>query len=264
MNALTPSPTIRRAAALAAPLLLAGPAGWAQEEFDETVVLIEINATDGDAGFHALLDADAWKEARIDDPDGKKIFKAQITGSLREQGVTEDFFESAEPLCAADPEEPDEEVVPLAEFLERFAAGEYVFTGKTSEGEMLEGAATLTHDLPAAPEIVSFDGSIITWTPGSDLGECQDDALVAEGVIPDPATVPLVGWEVVVEPADEEAVDPLRVFSVQLPPTSTSASVPFEFVSAYLADGVTELKVEVGAIEASGNRTFSEAEFELE
>ena len=38
-------------------LLLAAtmPVSWAQEDFDETKVVIEINATDGDAGLHALL-----------------------------------------------------------------------------------------------------------------------------------------------------------------------------------------------------------------
>lgn len=254
---------IARSAGVAVGLAMTTFPAWAQEEFDETKVLVEINATDGDAGFHALLDADAWKEVRVDDPGGNKIFEEKAKGNLRDQGLTENFFESAEPLCRPDEEEPDEEVVPLAEFLGRFPAGAYSFSGKSNEGDELEGTAELTHDLPAAPDIVSFDGTLITWTRGDDLGRCNDPTLVADGVIVDPMTVPPVGWEVVVEPADEEAVEPLRVFSVQLPATSNSVTVPAEFMHAYMADGVNEFKVEVGAIEASGNQTFSEREFEL-
>ena len=42
-------------------------------EWDDLKVIIEINATDGDAGFHALDDADAWRWFRVTDPDGNKI-----------------------------------------------------------------------------------------------------------------------------------------------------------------------------------------------
>ena len=233
------------------------------EEFDEIKALIEINATDGDAGFHVLFDADAWKDARIDDPDGNLIFDEMAMGALVDQGLTENFFESSEPLCTEDPDEPDEEVVPLADFLARFPAGEYTFSGTTRDDGRLEGTAELTYNLPAAPEITSFDGTTVMWMPGTDLGECDDPALVADGVIADPATVEIVGWEVVVEPADEEAADPLRVYSVQMPPTAMMVTVPADFISAYTDDGFTEFKVEVGAIEESGNQTFAEEEFDL-
>ena len=244
------------------------PVTWAQEEFDETKAFIEMNATDGDAGFHVLLDAEAWKEVRIDDPDGKKIFQEQVKGSLMEQGLTENFFESAEPLCAFDEEDPEAEVVPLSEILERFPAGEYTFTGKIHPGDKLEGTATLTYDLPAAPDISMFDGTedvdpdnaLITWAAGLDLGEkCHDDDLVTDGIITDPALVAIVGWEVVVEPADEESIDPFRVFSVQLPPGQTSVTVSPEYLNAFPPG--TEFKFEVGAIEANDNQTFSEGSF---
>lgn len=233
-------------------------------EFDEAVVLIEINATDGDIGFHSLFDADAWTEALIYSPDGKLLFKEKAKDRLAEQGLTENAFESDEPLCAPDAEEPDAEVVPLSEFVERFDAGVYRFTGKTLDDEGLEGTAELTYELPAAPEILGFDGTLVTWQPGTDLGRCQDDELVSNGTIPDPGGVEIVAWEVVVEPADDEAVDPLRVFSVQLPGDApNTVTVPAEFISAYQAEDVVEFKVEIGAIEASGNRTFSEEEFDL-
>lgn len=254
-------------------LVAVTPVGWAQEEFDEIKVIIEINATDGDAGFHVLGDAEAWKQVRIHDPDGNKIFMAKDHNSLREQGLTEIFFESAEPLCTFDPEEPDEEVVPLSEFLERFSAGDYTFSGVTIEGGRLEGEGTLTYNLPAAPDISATDGrddvdpgnAVISWAGGVDLGgKCHDPELVNDGIITNPASVVVVGWEVVVEPEDEEASDPFRVFSVQLPPGQMSITIPAEYLDAFVSNGVTEFKFEVGAIEASGNQTFSEGTFEID
>ena len=94
------------------------------------------------------MDAEAWQEVGIDDPDGKKIFQEQVKGSLMEQGLTENFFESAEPLCAFDEEDPEAEVVPLSEILERFPAGNYRITAKSNEEGKLTGTATLTHNPP--------------------------------------------------------------------------------------------------------------------
>lgn len=238
---------------------------FAQEPFDETKVLIEINASDGDIGFHVLLDADAWNQVRIDDPNGKRIFQEMAKGPLADQGLTENFFESAEPFCSPElVEEEDDEVVTLAEFLDRFAAGLYIFTGKSNEGDTLVDTALLTYNLPAAPDIGDFDGTgnvptnnaVVEWDPGDDLGECPFNSL-----IPSPGSIAEVGWEVVVEPDDDEAVSPLRVFSIQLPAIQTTVTVPQEFLDTYVAQGVTVFKFEVGAIEASGNQTFSEGRF---
>ena len=42
-------------------------------EFEELKVLIEMNATDGDVGFHALADAGPWWWMRLDDPNLVKL-----------------------------------------------------------------------------------------------------------------------------------------------------------------------------------------------
>jgi len=244
---------------------------WAQESFDEVKALIEINATDGDAGFHVLMDGDAWWSVRMVDPDGNKIFDEKAKGSLREQGLTENFFESAEPLCEFDPEEPEEEVVSLAEFLARFPAGDYELSGVNNEGEKLEDSVELTYNIPAAPDISATEDSVqniasavVSWAAGTDLGEkCHDQDLVDMGIISDPEFVEVVGWELVVEPADDEAADPKRVYSVQLAPGQTSVTVPQEFLQLYFDQGFTTMKFEVGAIEASANQVFSEGEFEI-
>ncbi len=248
------------------------------EEFDERRVLIEINATDGDAGFHALVDGDAWKEVRLN--GDKKFFNAKAYRALREQGLTEIFFESDEPPCDAAVADDPDDVVTIGEVLERFPAGPYDFSGKSIDpGNKLAGGTMLTHALPAAPDISGFDGSpgvdpdnaVIFWDPGTDLGNCPDDELVADGVIPDPASVTVLFWEVVVEPDAEDLPSPKRVFSVQVPAGMTSVQVSPEYLNTYQAEGVTEFKFEVGAVEArmidgestKGNQTFSEGTFEI-
>jgi len=238
-------------------------------EWDELKLIIEINATDGDAGFHALADAGAWRWFRIDDPNGNKILAMRATGILRDQGMTENFFESAEPLCEPDEEEPDELVVTFAEFIDRFPAGDYLFRANNNEGDRVKGTVELTYNLPAAPDISmtdeseqSIDEVIVEWAPGVDLGEkCHDQSLIDDGIIADPADVEIVGWELVVEPDDEEASEPFRKYTVQLPPEQTSVLVPAEYFEMFLGEDFDEFKFEVGAIEESGNQTFSEGTF---
>ena len=71
----------------------------------------------------------------------------------------------------------------------------------------------------------------------------------------------IVGWEVVVEQDADEAPEPSRKFTVQLPPDQTSVLVPAEYLEMFLGEGFDEFKFEVGAIEESGNQTFSEGTF---
>lgn len=245
------------------------PLNAAVAEFDEAKVIIEINATDGDVGFHALFDAEAWKEVRMVDPDGHKIFDEKAFKTLRTQGLTENFFESAEPVCDPEDADEDEAAVSLEEFISRFPDGLYALYGKTNDSEHFSGEAELTYDLPAAPTIddgVAFwaagEEVVLSWSEGTTLGDkCHDADLVAYEIIDIATGEDIVGWEVVVEPEDDEGIEPLRVFSVQLPPGQTEVTVPWEFIETYLDNDVDEFKYEVGAIEASGNQTFSEATF---
>lgn len=247
-------------------------------EFDEFVPIVEINATDGDVGFHVLLDGEAWRWARIWDADGKIIFRARDFNSLREQGLTEIFMESAEPPCWDEEGEADEdEILTVDDFVERFPAGEYIARGRTVEdNERLLSEAELTHHLPAAPlteAVVEWDEEdsewdvSIAWDTGVDLGTCDysPDSLPVP-----PADVEVVRWEVVVEP-DEDAIEeaggelpeglPFSVFSVQVPGHIYSVEVPDEFMQPYLDAGVMYFKYEVGAREESGNQTFTEEVF---
>jgi hypothetical protein len=235
------------------------------DDFGECKVLIEINATDGDIGFHLLMDGDDLNSARIDDPNGTKVFEDQAKGPLREQKLTETFAESAEPLCWADPDaDPDDDIVTLEEFLELWAAGTYTFTGMGDEGEKSEGETELTFELPAAPSDLEFDGSVIEWDAGDDLGNCASaaelDILVADGVLPvHPEDVAVVAWEIVLEP-DVEDGDPTGALKFTIRVAGDIApkevTVPADYLASLPDD--TPVKIEIGAIGADDNATFTE------
>ncbi len=233
-------------------------------DFGECKALVEINATDGDIGFHFLMDGDDLNSARLSDPNGANVFQDQAKGPLLDQKLTETFAESAEPLCWADPNNPDEEIVTLEEFVERWAAGTYVFTGVGDGGERSEGQTELTHELPAAPASVDFDGSMISWDAGDDLGNCASFAelsdLVAAGILlVHPGDVTVVAWEIVLEP-DVEDGDPTGnlVFSIRVPGDiePREVTVPEDYLAALPDD--TPVKIEVGAIGVTDNATFTE------
>jgi hypothetical protein len=237
-------------------------------DFGECKTLVEINATDGDIGFHFLVDGDDLLSVELVDPRGRKVFEKKAKGALRQQRFTETFGESTEPLCAPDPADPDAEVVTLEEFLERWADGTYVFTGKGPGGEKLTGETQLTYALPAAPTAVNFNVAtrVISWAAGTDLGKCASSAaltaLVAEGVLPvHPQNVPVAAWEIVLEP-DVEAGNPVAKlkFTIRVAGTiaPTQVIVPAEYLTSLPAD--TPLKVEVGAIGVDDNATFTEAD----
>lgn len=234
------------------------------DDFEECKVLIEINASDGDIGFHFLMDGDDLNSARIRDPNGTKIFEDEAKGPLREQKLTETFAESAEPLCWPDPEaDPDDEIVTLEEFLDRWAPGTYVFSGSGDEGEKSTGETDLTYDLPAAPANVDFDGSVISWDAGDDLGNCATNEDL-DGLVPDPLpthpeNVLVDAWEIVLEP-DVEDGDPIGslVFSIRVAGdiAPKQVTVPADYLASLPDD--TPAKIEVGAIGGEDNATFTE------
>jgi len=224
-------------------------------DLDECRVLIEINASDGDIGFHVLFDAEGWTTAAISDPSSMPIFDESASNSLEDQTLTENFFESAEPVCEEGlREEPGDEVVTLPEFLLRFPAGTYSFSLDSGDRT---GSTDLTHVIPAAPSEVDFDGKRISWEYGYDLGECT----TVPGGFEVAGEDQIAGYEVVLEPDDDELSK--FKFTIQVPPDVNEVVVPKAYLSSFDAD--TPLKVEVGAIErrpdgSFGNQTFTEAD----
>lgn len=234
------------------------------EDFGECKVLVEINSSDGDVGFHWLVDADDLNSVRIDDPDGNKVYENKAFGPLRDQKLTETFGESAEPVCRESlKEDEDDVVVTVEDFEERWASGSYAISGSGDSGEKLSGETHLSYYLPAAPENLMYANGTVSWQPGSTLGECATEAeldqLVADGVLPiHPMQVPLTAWEVVVELEDGSSLK----FTLRLPVGQTLVTLPAEFLGS-IPDN-TPAKIEVGAIGGnpaigdSDNATFTE------
>ena len=244
------------------------PNSWADDDddeeeipFDEAMIFFELNDTDGDLGIHAKIDGDAWEELEIEDPRGREILDIRVKGRLRRQGLTEIFFESAEPPFDSD--EPGEVTLPPKKFFRRFPEGEYEIEGETLEGDELESTWLLSHVMPAPPEGIELNGIpaaedcdaealpkvsgdvIISWDPVEDshpeIGKAGD--------------IEVVKYEVVVE--REEPT--LLIFSVELPPEVTEVTVPAAFID--LAD---EFKFEILVQTATGNRTAVESCFEVD
>ncbi len=214
---------------------VAAPEAWAKK-LDETGIWIEINDTDGDAGIQIFLDGEGWDRMKVFDPDGRKVMQVKAKRSVGIQGITELFLESAEPSF-------DEQ--PLDEFLALFPEGTYRFLGRTTDGKELKGKARLTHAIPGAP---------LQVFPVEEDVDPENAEFVWE-LVADPPGSEIVLYQVVVECEEPE----LRVFSADVGPTVDSITVPPEFL-----EGGEECKWEVLAVEESGNRTISEAEFDIE
>lgn len=207
------------------------PSWGPYNEFGECKVLVEMNASDGDVGFHFLIDGDNLIRTSLFNPHWRKIWSYYVKKELRKQTLTESFNESAEPLCYDpvldnDPEDEEtfendeEDFRTLAEFVELWKAGRYYFVGLDNEFHWAVGKTYLTFNLGAAPaevdlELEEENGDVegeITWQMGEDFGMCSEFGLG----IPDGVTLitdvgngdedyeTIVAWEIVLEPEFED------------------------------------------------------------
>jgi hypothetical protein len=213
---------------------------WAAS-FSQTKIIIEVNATAEDAGIQIFVDAEGWNRLEVFDPKGQKIVDVTGSNSVRKQGVTELFFESAEPSF---------EEQSLEELFALFPAGSYTFRGTTVDGQPLNGKAQLSHAIPAGPQIVSpAEGTVLA----------PNNPVVIDWnavTTPFPGTtspIKIRGYQIIVEQVKPE---PLRIFSVNVPAAVTSVTVSPEFIQAN-----AEYNFEVLTIDAGGNQTISEGSF---
>jgi hypothetical protein len=220
------------AALVLAPVLIAA-ARPKPVPFADARLIVEVNATDGDAGLQIFVDADPWKQVSIHRPDGQQIVDFRTAGPVDAYGLTELFSESSEP--------PFTEFT-LDSFKALFPAGQYAFSGTTIDGTALTGTATLSHHIPNGPEILSpadgarvdDDAVVVKWSPGTQ-----------------PVGVDIRAYQVVVT-----RENPHRVLAVDLPASVTSLTLPEEFLESR-----TAYALEVLAIEAGGNQTLTEMAF---
>ena len=264
-------------AVLALILGAAVPGVWAEDdenEFEVAELFFELNNTDGDLGIHALVDGGPWKYLKIEDTNERGILRVSASGRLRRQGLTELFFESAEPTF--------DELSPRR-FFRRFPEGEYEIEGITLEGEELENEVELTHLMPApADGITLYEGGPVIDLEVVDCDEGPVPVVSSPVIISwDPVThshpelgrtdepVDIVNYEVVVEVEWEMMVDGeleefTSVFSIILPPDQTSVTIPQELIELGLEEAEGEFKYEILAREASYNQTAIESCFVVE
>lgn len=145
-------------------------------KYEKIRFFFELNHSHGDLGVQLLLlPGTDWKDLKIYFPNGKQMLELESSNALRTQGVSELFFESAEP--------PFEDVS-KATVLRRFPEGKYKFFADTLKGLDLLGYATLSHKFPDPPEItnpigaedpprttidVVSNGLNVTWNPVNNI-----------------------------------------------------------------------------------------------
>lgn len=221
--------------------------------FGEARLYFELNHTDGDLGIHSLIDGDAWKRLEIDDPNDVRMLDVFVRGRLRKQGLTEVFFESAEP--------PFDELAPKT-FFRRFPEGVYAFSGLTLDGQELDSEVTLSHILSAPPanirisEVPAAENCDAAPLPSvnAPVAISWDAVTRSHPQIGKQGAVEIEHYQLVVE--REEPT--LLVFSVELPPDLTTFTIPNDFIA--LGDA---FKFEIIAKATNGNQTAVESCFEI-
>ncbi len=232
--------------------------GDAEElEFEVTELYFELNNTDGDLGIHSVVDGDAWTQLTYEDRNGRELIGVQLSGSMVAQGLTEFFFESAEPTF--------DEVSP-AEFFSRFPSGTYGVEGITIDGQKIEGEATLSAVLPAPP-VVYIGANPLGSHEGCADDPTEDPVAMQElsgGLrvewdpvyshhpeIGDPGIVEIDIYQFVFETEDVH-------LTVDLDPDTTEIIIPAEFVSSGDSG-----KLEVLVRDSTHNQVAIEACFQV-
>ena len=208
-------------------------------QLEDARLKFEINATDGDGGVQVFVDGEEWQTMSIFDPGGHRIFSTETRGRLARFGGSELFLESGEPPFSE---------LPLRKLLKQWPAGVYRFRGTGADGQLFRGAARLTHNLPAGPELVSP-------VEGSAPQDPRSTVLRWHRVRP-PDGSRIIGYEVVLEHETGRKTLPVVTLDVTMPPTATSLPVPPGFLRRD-----TEYAWEVLAIERTGNQTLSSSTF---
>jgi hypothetical protein len=212
-------------------LLVAAPA-LRGATLAEAKIFIEFNDSDQDIGVHVFLDGE-WQRIRILDPQGQQIFHVFAQGALVRTGLSELFVEG---------EEPTLDELPLDEFFELFPEGEYLFTGKDEEGATIKTRVEFSHLIPEGPNVhAPVDGVpvdrahvIVSWDP------------VTGTIAGDPADLEIEAYEVIIDSS-----------SFIVGADVTSLAVPPEVLEAGTDHGF-----EVIAVDASGNQTITEGDFQ--
>jgi hypothetical protein len=227
------------------------PAAQGRVRFTEAEVFFELNETDGDLGIHASVDGGQWTELAIDGPGDRMLLDIVSRGRLRSQGLTQLFFESAEPPF---------DVLAPDEFFRRFPEGRYEIEARLQDGGEVTGTALLSHVLAGPPQNVTVSG-----VPAAE--SC--DAPVLPNVFA-PVTIrwdPVTGSHPELGKRGPVQISRYQLFveqqnirlSLDLPPTVTEFEIP-----TAVTDLGDEFKFEIIVRTAAGNNTAVESCFAVQ
>jgi hypothetical protein len=193
-------------------------------EFSELTMTLERNATDGDTEVVIFVKGQDAGLKRLTVTAPNRRIVAAFKGNRRSIGIREFVLESAEP--------PDLDAV-----LRSFPEGEYKISGRTVDGECIQGTASLSHEIAPATTLV---------TPGEEQIVSTNDVILSWNAVPE-------AERYVVE-LNNENTGGENTFHV-FPPT-TSIAIPAHFLQAG-----AEYQFGVGVKTTNGNITFVERIF---
>ena len=227
------------------------------EPFKLTNIHFETNASACDMGIQISFDTDGITEGSVEDPNERVVYSFRaVDGMEGTHDQTEGFQERVEPpiidLESALGCEPSVDAIPLTELFAAWPAGTYEFEGQ-SAGVEFEGAARLTHKIPAGPEITApEDGDVVPH----DASLLMRWNKVTRPIIPRLGPVEIVGYHVVVVDVTAAVLPPGKTktaLDADLAKTETTFLVPKQYLEP---NRIYEF--EVLATEKGGNQTITE------
>ncbi|MGQ0385082.1 MAG: hypothetical protein ACT4UP_10435 [Gammaproteobacteria bacterium] len=225
-------------------------------EFSEARLFFELNDTDGDLGIHGFWDGRPWKRIEMEGPHEREMLNIWVRGKLRQQGLTEMFFESAE---------PDFDELSPERFFRRFPEGTYEIEGATLDGRELEAEIELSHTLAAPPGNVMVNGVPAAENCDAELPVVSEPVTISwDAVTQSHPELGNTGVPVVVDlyqlVGEFEADGREMVLQVDLPPGVTS----FEFPEDFTGLAGDELKFEIIVRLDNNNQTAFESCVEID
>lgn len=219
--------------------------------FGEAELYFELNHSASDLGIHSSIDGGAYNELEIYSPKKQTTLRLSASRTLARQGLTQLFWESAEPTF--------DQLSPPA-FFNRFPEGKYRIKAESNGGGKLTATVNLSHVMAAPASNITVSG-----VPAAVNCDAPNLPLVSAPVViewdPVVTSHPTVGKAGPVTISRYEFFTEQGVvkFGVTLLPTTTSFQVPPEVLTTG-----GQFKFEIIARTSTGNNTAIESCFILQ
>ncbi len=227
------------------------------EPFKLTNVHFETNASACDMGIQISFDTNGITEGSVEDPNEEVVYSfGAVEGMEDTHDQTEGFQERVEPpiieLESALGCGPSSDAISLGHLFTAWPAGTYEFEGLSGDVEF-EGAAKLTHKIPAGPEIIApEDGDVVPH----DAPLLIKWRKVTGPILPTLGPIEIVGYHVVVVDVTVPVLPPGKTktaLDADLSKNETTFLVPKQYLEP---NRIYEF--EVLATDRGGNQTITE------